>query len=151
MSDPLLDKMQNLMDKYQHSPLLSDPDDAEISGPAADGRKSGIPVLTDIVKLGDAVFHDQSVEIPAATAVMSAAERNAAASEISSQILTVVDAQLQNQIDALITPRLQRALDETLAVLLPQVVANIETAIRETLVEECARHGISLKDDQESV
>ncbi|MHB1677478.1 MAG: hypothetical protein ACYCSS_08065 [Sulfuriferula sp.] len=150
MDDPLLNKMQMLMGKYQLSSITSG--DIEIQGPnLPEDKKSGFPVLTDIVKLGDAVFHahtpdHQNAEYDATPGTQT----NDTASQIAQQILTVIDAQLKNQIDTLITPRLQRAMDETLAVLLPQLVINIEAVIHETLVKECSRHGIPLKDGEDS-
>lgn len=151
MDDPLLSKMQMLMEKYQPSSMP--PDNIEIHGPhVPEEKKIGLPVLTDIVKLGDAVFQD-NIPRPqhAKYGLIPGVQATETADQIALQILIAIDAHLKNQVDTLITPHLQHAMDETLAVLLPQLVINIEAVIHETLAKECSRYGISLKDSKESV
>ncbi len=148
MDEPLLDKMQQLMDKYQAPSLASE---TAIQGPhQSDGKQPVFPVLTDIVKLGDAVFHtgqeDGGTGSQTDIAAQPAAET---ADQIARQILAVIDAQLKTQIDTLITPRLKHAMDETLAVLLPQLVVNIEAAVHETIAAECTRRGITFDDNEQ--
>ena len=146
MDEPLLDKMQALMGKY-HNPAADTPA-APLVMPDYDTTLS-FPILTDIVKLGDAVFHDpQSVIAPDINAPAISADT---ASQIAEHVLHEVDAQMQHQVTTLIAPRLQQAMDETLAVLLPQLTINIEHIIHETLVKEFARHGITLKQTDDSV
>lgn len=147
MDDPLLNKMQQLMGKYQSASLGAG--DTEIQGlTGTEDKQTAYPVLTDIVKLGDAVFQTQAADTePMAHADPPILQSEETANQIARQILTVIDAQLKNQIDTLITPRLQHAMDETLAVLLPQLVVNMEAVIHEALIKECSRRGILLKTD----
>ena len=149
MDDPLLDKMQALMGKY-HAPVAdaAAPHTEPLVIPDHDTAPA-FPILTDIVKLGDAVFHDpQTVAAPQTDAGTISAD---ASNQIAQQILHAVDAQMQNQVTALIAPRLQQAMDEALAALLPQLTVNIEHIIHETLVKEFARRGIPLNKDDDSV
>lgn len=151
MDDPLLDKMQALMGKYQTTAATADAPVTE-NGPLMmpDYDTTLIfPILTDIVKLGDAVFHDpqpHSITPEAATEIS-----DDTANHIAQQVLQEVDAQFKAQIAALIAPRLQQAMDDTLAALLPQFTIHIEHIIHETLVKEFARHGITLKQTGDSV
>jgi hypothetical protein len=146
MDDPLLDKMQALMGKY-HTPSPAHPAEDELIADIDDNV--GYPVLTDIVKLGDAVFHDPqpAAKPQAATSTINANTANL----IAQQILNEVDEQLRNQVTSLIAPQLQQAMDETLAVLLPQLTVHIEHIVHETLVQEFARHGIPLNKGDDSV
>lgn len=147
MDDPLLDKMQQLMGKYQPSSLASG--ETDIQGPyQPDDKQTVFPVLTDIVKLGDAVFQAGTDAGSTGPTENPAAQPEDTANQIARQILAVIDAQLKNQIDTLITPRLQHAMDETLAVLLPQLVVNIEAVIHETIIQECSRRGITFRNDE---
>lgn len=148
MDDPLLNKMQQLMGKYQPSSLA--PGETDLQGPyQPDDRQAVFPVLTDIVKLGDAVFQAGATDVErSGQAENPAIQPEETANQIARQILAVIDAQLKNQIDTLITPRLQRAMDETLAVLLPQLVVNIEAVIHETIIQECSRRGITFRHDE---
>lgn len=149
MDEPLLDKMQALMGKY-HTPAADTPaaSTEPLVMPDYDTTLT-FPILTDIVKLGDAVFHDPqpAAPLPASTSAISADTAN----QIAQQVLHEVDAQMQNQVTALIAPRLQQAMDETLAALLPQLTVNIEHIIHETLIKEFARHGIPLNKGDDSV
>ncbi|HET9113664.1 MAG TPA: hypothetical protein VFN66_07320 [Burkholderiales bacterium] len=147
MDEPLLDKMQQLMGKYQASSLA--PETAIQGSHPPDGRQPAFPVLTDIVKLGDAVFQAGATGTePGSQSENAAAQSGETADQIARQILAVIDAQLKTQIDTLITPRLKHAMDETLAVLLPQLVVNIEAVIHETIVAECNRRGITFQNDE---
>ncbi len=147
MDEPLLDKMQQLMGKYQASSLAPE---TALHGPhQPDGKQPVFPVLTDIVRLGDAVFQAGATDAEHnGQAENAAAQPGETADQIAKQILAVIDAQLKNQIDTLITPRLKHAMDETLAVLLPQLVVNIEAVIHETIVAECNRRGITFQNDE---
>ena len=146
MDDPLIDKMQALMGKYQQPAVSHGAAPAQNSAMLADSR-SGFPVLTDIVQLGDAVFHSTLADPPAPESEPSAITlHNDSANQIAQQVLDIIDAQLQQQVDMLVTPRLQRAMDEVLATLLPQLIINIESIVHETLIKEFSRHGIPLKN-----
>ena len=147
MEDPLLDKMQALMGKY-HAPTSPVSDAEPLVMPDCDTAMT-FPILTDIVKLGDAVFHDPQPETPPAQTVPAPA--SVSVEQIAQQVLSAVDMQLQTQVNQLIAPRLQQAMDETLALLLPQLTINIENIIHETLVKEFARHGIPLNQADDSV
>ena len=151
MDDPLIDKMQALMGKYQQPAVSHGGAQTQNSAILADSR-SGFPVLTDIVQLGDAVFHSNLAD-PAAPASDPPAItlHNESANQIAQQILDVIDAQLHKQVDMLVTPRLQHAMDEVLATLLPQLIINIESIVHETLIKEFSRHGILLKNSKDSV
>ncbi|WP_124950688.1 hypothetical protein [Sulfuriferula thiophila] len=150
MEEPLLDKMQALMGKY-HAPTNAVSDVTPLVIPDCDTAMT-FPILTDIVKLGDAVFHDPQPETPPAQAVPAPASVSAdTVEQIALQVLSAVDMQLQTQVNQLIAPRLQQAMDETLALLLPQLTINIENIIHEALVKEFAHHGIPLNRADDSV
>lgn len=151
MDDPLLDKLQTLMGKYQQPVIARTvPQPADL--PVHADNKAGFPILTDIVQLGDAVFHGNLPDLPAPPdEPPSTTLHSDSANQIAQQILNVIDAQLQNQVDRLVTPRLQQAMDEVLATLLPQLMINIESIVHETLVKEFAHHGIPLKRSKDSV
>ena len=143
MEEPLLDKMQALMGKYQ-APSTPITDATPLVMPDCDTTLI-FPILTDIVKLGDAVFHDPQPETPPQHTEVAEVHIPAdTANDIAMKILSTVDAQLKNEVKHLIAPHLQHAMDETLAALLPQLTVNIENIIHETLVQEFARHGIVL-------
>lgn len=150
MEEPLLDKMQSLMEKYQTTATPGDTaaENGSLTMPDYDTTLI-FPILTDIVKLGDAVFQDpqpHNITQEAATEIS-----DDTANHIAQQVLQEVDAQFKAQITALIAPRLQQAMDDTLAALLPQFTIHIEHIIHETLIKEFARHGITLKQTGDSV
>lgn len=151
MDEPLLDKMQALIGKYHTANAAGSTQQIETAPTMLSDHETTMtfPILTDIVKLGDAVFHDpQIIPDPFSPHDEIAADT---ADQIARRVLREVDTQLQSQVTALVAPRIQHALDETLAALLPQLTVNIQHIIHDTLVQEFANHGIALKPTDDSV
>ena len=151
MDEPLLDKMQALIGKYHTTSAAGANQSPEVGPVMLTDHETALtfPILTDIVKLGDAVFHDpQLIPDPFSPHDEIAADT---ADQIARRVLREVDTQLQSQVTALVAPRIQQALDETLAALLPQLTINIQHIIHDTLVQEFANHGIPLKPIDDSV
>ena len=151
MDEPLLDKMQALMGKYHTANAAGATHSIEADPLTLPDYETTLtfPILTDIVKLGDAVFHDpQLIPDPFSTPDEITVDT---ADQIARRVLHEVDTQLSSQVTALIAPRLQQALDETLAALLPQLTINIQHIIHDTLVKEFANHGIPLNPTDDSV
>lgn len=157
MDDPIIDKMDALMGRYQSNPFapaavppepLVMPNCETLIMPDY-ATKPSFPVLTDIVQLGDAVFNDLA---PTPPVISTPTSINADTEhEIANNILKTVNQQLQTQITNLIAPQLQQTMDDTIALLLPQLAINIEHIVRQTLTNEFARYGITLKQADDSV
>ncbi|NOT16601.1 MAG: hypothetical protein HOP20_00870 [Sulfuriferula sp.] len=150
MDEPIIDKMDALIGRYQSNPFapaamppepLAINKDEPLSTPSKHINASSFPVLTDIIQLGDAVFNE-TVPVPPAT---NTTINDETTQEITDNILQAVNAQLQTQVTSLIAPKLQQAMDDTFALLLPQLTINIEQIIQETITNEFARYGITLK------
>lgn len=151
MDDPIIDKMDALMGRYQSNPFapaavppepLVMPNYETLIMPDY-ATKPSFPVLTDIVQLGDAVFNDLA---PTPPVISTPTSINADTEQkIANNILKTVNQQLQTQITNLIAPQLQQTMDDTIALLLPQLAINIEHIVQQTLINEFARYGITLK------
>ncbi|MEQ1668952.1 MAG: hypothetical protein ABL868_10900 [Sulfuriferula sp.] len=157
MDEPIIDKMDALIGRYQSNPFapaaippepLVMPNCETLIMPDY-ASKPSFPVLTDIVQLGDAVFNDTAPLPPEPAA--AAAISDETTQEIAHNILQTVNAQLQTQVTSLIAPKLQQAMDDTFALLLPQLTINIEHIVQQTLTNEFARYGITLKQADDSV
>ena len=109
------------------------------------------PCLTDIVKLGDAVFHDPQLPVAPQPSEPASTEAHVSTSDqIAQEVLSAIDSKLLEQVNKSIAPKLQQAMDETLAALLPQLAIHIEHIVHETLISEFERHGIPLNQSSNS-
>lgn len=149
MEDPIIDKMDALIGRYQTNPFAPAANPPETLIMPEYDTVMNFPVLTDIVQLGDAVFNDAAPTPPASPLTEEISTESQAT--IASNILQSINQQLQTQITSLIAPQLQQAMDDTIALLLPQLTVNIEYIVQETLISEFARYGITLKQPDDSV
>lgn len=104
MDDPIIDKMDALIGRYQTNPFAPAANPPEPLVMPEYDTVMNFPVLTDIVQLGDAVFNDAAPTPPAS----SVAEEIDAESQatIANNILQTINQQLQTQITSLIAPQL---------------------------------------------
>lgn len=149
MDDPIIDKMDALIGRYQTNPFAPAANPPEPLVMPEYDTVMNFPVLTDIVQLGDAVFNDAAPTPPVSPATEEISAESQAT--IANNILQTINQQLQTQITSLIAPQLQQAMDDTIALLLPQLTINIEHIVQETLISEFAHYGITLKQPDDSV
>jgi DNA phosphorothioation-dependent restriction protein DptG len=150
MDDPIIDKMDALIGRYQTNPFAPAANPPEPLVMPEFDTVMNFPVLTDIVQLGDAVFN-HAAPTPPTTSTSTEKINAETQATIASNILQTINHQLQMQITNLIAPQLQQAMDDTIALLLPQLTINIEHIVHETLISEFKRYGITLKRPNDSV
>jgi len=54
----------------------------------------------------------------------------------------MIDGHLMHEVNTVVAQRLRRVVDDTLSTLLTQLALDMESLVREAVVEELARHGI---------
>jgi DNA phosphorothioation-dependent restriction protein DptG len=150
MDDPIIDKMDALIGRYQTNPFAPAANPPEPLVMPEFDTVMNFPVLTDIVQLGDAVFNN-AAPTPPTTSIPSQEINAETQTTIATHVLQSINQQLQTQITNLIAPQLQQAMDDTIALLLPQLTINIEHIVHETLINEFKRYGITLKQPDDSV
>ncbi len=111
MSDPVFDKMQQLMGKYQGASAQNDPLPGEP------------PVLTEIVRLGSAVQHAQ----PASAGLHSHA------SSMAAQIARDIEPRLQQEFDTLLSAQINQAVQLAVANTLPILHERLTKLIRDSV------------------
>lgn len=64
------------------------------------------------------------------------------ATSVATHVLGMIDGHLMHEVNTVVAQRLRRVVDETLSTLLTQLALDMESLVREAVVEELARHGI---------
>ena len=153
MSEPLFDKMQQLMAKYQTPlPPVAPPP------PSPPTTADELPVLTDLVRLGDAAPqpHTDATDSVAATRQPPAAQpaqsvSAAALDQMAHHIMLCIETRLHDEFQplahALVRQAVDDALSESLHLMQEQIATLVRASVRDTLHE----HGISVHTDQQPV
>ncbi|MDA8224763.1 MAG: hypothetical protein M0T86_02455 [Betaproteobacteria bacterium] len=153
MSEPLFDKMQQLMAKYQTPlPPVAPPP------PSPPTTADELPVLTDLVRLGDAAPqpHTDATDSVAATRQPTAAQpaqsvSAAALDQMAHHIMLCIETRLHDEFQplahALVRQAVDDALSESLHLMQEQIATLVRASVRDTLHE----HGISVHTDQQPV
>ena len=174
MSDPLLDKMQQLMAKYQTPPPFVTPAPTPAPEPPA---ADALPLLTDLVRLGDAATrphagamrHDMDhTASPGMDGGMDGATMSDqppepqspypppsldtdALEQMAQHILRRIETRLHDEFQplahALVRQAVDDALSESLRLMQDQIATLVRASVRDTLHE----HGISVHTDQQPV
>ena len=155
MSEPLFDKMQQLMAKYQTPlPPVATP-------PSPPTAADELPVLTDLVRLGDAAPQPHTdatdaTDSVAATRQPTAAQpaqsvSAAALDQMAHHIMLCIETRLHDEFQplahALVRQAVDDALSESLHLMQEQIATLVRASVRDTLHE----HGISVHTDQQPV
>lgn len=171
-TDQLLDKMQALMGKHRDAPLMLGAEaetDADAAISMDDLRAANpFPVLTDIVRRGDALADaapapaspevpDSAAErtpaieagAPVPAALTSSEQAEQLATAVATHVLGMLDGHLEHAVNTVIAQRLRRVVDETLSTLLTELALDMEAIVREAVSAELARHGIHPADTPE--
>lgn len=130
MQDPVLEKMQQLMQKYQGQ---------TDSTPAARSLATGnaVPVLTNIVKLGDAVPPQrETADLPARSAA-----------NLAHTLQQQIEQELQAQLKPLLAEHVNRVLTQAIADSLPELQQQIQALIHDSVQHALDRQGLSGKRD----
>jgi hypothetical protein len=150
MSDPLLDKMDALLKKHQGAaetppPAKAEPPAvAEPNAPPPLPEDAWLPVLTDVVAMGE----PDATAIPAATPVAEAIEEAAppppAATVDPEVLIGQIMGELEPRLSSLLRDRLavevRNSLDDSLASLLAQLDVHIREIVREAVNEQLGNH-----------
>ena len=64
------------------------------------------------------------------------------ATSVATHVLGMIDGHLMHEVNTVVAQRLRRVVDDTLSTLLTQLALDMESLVREAVVEELARHGI---------
>lgn len=127
MDDPLLNKMHQLMSKYQGQsttvPVRQLGNDADIE----------LPVLTDIVRLGDETLHNTNQPTPANN------------EELAWQIMQTVERRLQAELESAFNDQIQQAITTALSESLPLFRQHITSIVRTSIHSTLAQHGIDIE------
>lgn len=121
MSDPVFDKMQHLMDKYQGA------GSAQAVSPAEP------PILTDVVRLGDTIRADQLArldELP---------EHDIAHQALVTRIMQDVELRLLREFDTLITSQIADTVTLVLADAMPILHDRLRELIRASIEDAIGR------------
>lgn len=171
-TDQLLDKMQALMGKHRDAPVMLEAEaetDADAAISMDDLRAANpFPVLTDIVRRGDALAGVASApaspEVPDSAAacppvietfapvpaLTSSEQAEQLAAAVATHVLGMLDGHLEHAVNTVIAQRLRRVVDETLSTLLTGLALDMEAIVREAVSAELARHGIRPADTPET-
>lgn len=172
-TDQLLDKMQALIGKHRDAPSTPETEaktDADAAISMDDLRAADpFPVLTDIVRRGDALANtapaptspeapDSTAEHPpvapagalAPAALTSSEQAEQLATAVATHVLGMLDGHLEHTVNTVIAQRLRRVVDETLSTLLTELALDMEAIVREAVSAELARHGIRPADTPET-
>ncbi len=121
MQDPVLEKMQQLMEKYQGQ-------NRQPSASASLIASDALPVLKDIVKLGDAVPASRHLN-------------KAFSSDLAEQLAQAIEMRLQGQLDQLLNEQIRQAINGALAASLPALREHISALVRASVNETLAQQG----------
>ncbi len=121
MSDPVFDKMQHLMGKYQGS------------GAAQTVSPAEPPILTDVVRLGDAIRADQIARLD------DLPEHDIAEQELVARIMQDVELRLLREFDELVTSQIMNTVTTVLADAMPALHDRLRGLIRAS-IEDALRH-----------
>lgn len=115
MSDPVFDKMQNLMGKYQgttaHAVNPSEP-----------------PILTDVVRLGNAIRADQIAQLPE-----SPSSHDEPHQELVNRIMQDMELRLLREFDDLVTSQIIETVNTVLADTLPALHDRLRALVRQSI------------------
>ncbi|MHB1333013.1 MAG: hypothetical protein ACYCY1_10485 [Sulfuriferula sp.] len=64
------------------------------------------------------------------------------ATSVATHVLGMIDGYLMHEVNTVVAQRLRRVVDDALSTLLTQLALDMESLVREAVVEELARHGI---------
>lgn len=144
-SDPLLSKMDALLKKHRGEneatpPAREEAPPAEPDTPPPLPEDAWLPVLTDVVAMGEA-----SPEVPEAQAPVEAPQPEATqTAAIDPNVLTEqIMRELEPRLSALLIDRLavevRNSLDDSLSTLLAQMDVHIREIVREAISEEIGK------------
>lgn len=145
-SDPLLDKMDALLNKHRGDANPPPPDASAppASSPPPLPDDAWLPVLTDVVTMGKPAA-DQPAAAPAhqePDAALAASPLPTAAifpDELAEQIMDELTPRLSAMLRDRIAADIHDSLDDTLSTLLAQMDVHIREIVRETLKEELGK------------
>ncbi|MEW6131882.1 MAG: hypothetical protein AB1591_01775 [Pseudomonadota bacterium] len=145
MSDPLLDKMDALLKKHQGSaeatanePAPASPASAAAPAPPPLPEDAWLPVLTDVVAVGEpAVLTPASaMEAASATAPPLPAPDPMALVE---QIMSELEPRLTSLLRDRLVTEVRNSLDDSLSALLAQMDVHIREIVREAVAEQLGK------------
>lgn len=143
-SDPLLDKMDALLNKHRGDagapPKASSPAPADAPPPLPDD--AWLPVLTDVVAMGKPVQPESGPADQEPAAVPDAAPPPAAAIDpeaLIEQIMGELEPRLNSLLRDRLVAEIRNNLDDTLSSLLAQMDVHVREIVRETLREELGK------------
>ena len=128
MQDPVLEKMQQLMQKYQGQPD---------STPAARSLVTGnaVPILRNIVKLGDAIPPQRDTT-----------DAPFLSTKLINTLHSQIEQELQAQLKPLLAEHLQRVLTQAIADSLPELQQQFQTLIHDSVQHALDRQGLPTRD-----
>lgn len=153
-SDPLLDKMDALLKKHRGEPeapaaVTSDqPMEAEIAEPPPLPDDAWLPVLTDVVAMGEPdTATSASPASPPQLPVSEAAPADTAPPAVASidpdalveQIMNQLEPRLGVMLRDRLAAEIRNSLDDTLSTLLAQMDVHIREIVRETINEQLGK------------
>lgn len=151
MSEPLFDKMQQLMAKYQAPLPLVTP---APHPPAA----NELPLLTDLVRLGDAAPQSHAdatggVATPSQPPAAQPAQSVSAAAldQMAHHIMQCIETRLHDEFQPLAHALVRQAVDDALSESLHLMQEQIATLVRASVRDTLHQHGISIHTDQQPV
>lgn len=163
--DPLLDKMDALLKKHRGNETEHPAQDAKVSEPtqveepAAPPPDAWLPVLTDVVVMGNPA-NAQNIEVTDAPETISveptsfppepapqtepppipaAAESNAISDTLAEQLMGELEPKLSALLQNKISSQIHNSLDDTVSTLLAQLDVNIREIVREAINERLGK------------
>lgn len=140
MSDPLLDKMDALLKKHQGSAEATAPakpapvSPASAAAPPPLPEDAWLPVLTDVVAVGEPAVPAPAPAMEAAPAVAAPAALDPMA--LVEQVMEELEPRLTSLLRDRLATEVRNSLDDSLSTLLAQMDVHIREIVREAVAEQ---------------